>query len=526
MYKDITFDEQMKEAVASGINKVASAVASTLGPAGRTVIIESTLENGTPTITKDGVSVAKSISLEDPVENIGAALIKNIAGRTNLTVGDGTTTSTVLAKALVEEGMTQLKKGVSPINIKNGINQALNDTVGYLKKVAKPVNSKEEIAQVASISSNDDIEIGNLIAEAMENIGRDGVITVEDSQTTQTYIKYVEGMQLNKGYISAYFCNNRDSMLVDFKNPLILIYKGVINRAKELLPILEYSNSENKPLLIIANDVVGEALTTLVYNSLQGTVQVCAVKSPGYGDELTESLKDIAILTGATLVDQDAGMKLEAATPAFLGSADSIRVDYNSTVIVNGKGDNLAINDRVEKLRKDVEILTGFEKEKVQDRLAKMSGGIAVLNIGATTDVELKEKKHRIEDALNATRAAIAEGIIPGGGITLRKISEVLKPSSKLNEEEKIGYNIVKNSLSKPFTQMLENAGINNIEMKTLSLRNSTGFDVLAKKWVNMYKAGIIDPVKVTRSALENAVSVASLVLTSSCVITNKGTDE
>ena len=526
MYKDITFDEQMKEAVASGINKVASAVASTLGPAGRTVIIESTLENGTPTITKDGVSVAKSISLEDPVENIGAALIKNIAGRTNLTVGDGTTTSTVLAKALVEEGMTQLKKGVSPINIKNGINQALNDTVGYLKKVAKPVNSREEIAQVASISSNDDIEIGNLIAEAMENIGRDGVITVEDSQTTQTYIKYVEGMQLNKGYISAYFCNNRDSMLVDFKNPLILIYKGTINRAKELLPILEYSNSENKPLLIIANDVVGEALTTLVYNSLQGTVQVCAVKSPGYGDELTESLKDIAILTGATLVDQDAGMKLESATPAFLGSADSIRVDYNSTVIVNGKGDNLAINDRVEKLRKDVEILTGYEKEKVQDRLAKMSGGIAVLNIGATTDVELKEKKHRIEDALNATRAAIAEGIIPGGGITLRKISEVLKPSSKLNEEEKIGYNIVKNSLSKPFTQMLENAGINNIEMKTLSLRNSTGFDVLAKKWVNMYKAGIIDPVKVTRSALENAVSVASLVLTSSCVITNKGTDE
>lgn len=526
MYKDITFDEQMKEAVASGINKVASAVASTLGPAGRTVIIESTLENGTPTITKDGVSVAKSISLEDPVENIGAALIKNIAGRTNLTVGDGTTTSTVLAKALVEEGMTQLKKGVSPINIKNGINQALNDTVGYLKKVAKPVNSREEIAQVASISSNDDIEIGNLIAEAMENIGRDGVITVEDSQTTQTYIKYVEGMQLNKGYISAYFCNNRDSMLVDFKNPLILIYKGVINRAKELLPILEYSNSENKPLLIIANDVVGEALTTLVYNSLQGTVQVCAVKSPGYGDELTESLKDIAILTGATLIDQDAGMKLESATPAFLGSADSIRVDYNSTVIVNGKGDNLAINDRVEKLRKDVEILTGYEKEKVQDRLAKMSGGIAVLNIGATTDVELKEKKHRIEDALNATRAAIAEGIIPGGGITLRKISEVLKPSSKLNEEEKIGYNIVKNSLSKPFTQMLENAGINNIEMKTLSLRNSTGFDVLAKKWVNMYKAGIIDPVKVTRSALENAVSVASLVLTSSCVITNKGTDE
>lgn len=526
MYKDITFDEQMKEAVASGINKVASAVASTLGPAGRTVIIESALENGTPTITKDGVSVAKSISLEDPVENIGAALIKNIAGRTNLTVGDGTTTSTVLAKALVEEGMAQLKKGVSPINIKNGINQALNDTVGYLKKVAKPVNSREEIAQVASISSNDDIEIGNLIAEAMENIGRDGVITVEDSQTTQTYIKYVEGMQLNKGYISAYFCNNRDSMLVDFKNPLILIYKGIISRAKELLPILEYSNSENKPLLVIANDVVGEALTTLVYNSLQGTVQVCAVKSPGYGDELTESLKDIAILTGATLIDQDAGMKLESATPAFLGSADSIRVDYNSTVIVNGKGDNLAINDRVEKLRKDVEILTGYEKEKVQDRLAKMSGGIAVLNIGATTDVELKEKKHRIEDALNATRAAIAEGIIPGGGITLRKISEVLKPSSKLNEEEKIGYNIVKNSLSKPFTQMLENAGINNIEMKTLSLRNSTGFDVLAKKWVNMYKAGIIDPVKVTRSALENAVSVASLVLTSSCVITNKGTDE
>ena len=525
MINNIIFDDEMKNSVVRGINKVARAVSSTLGPAGRTVVIESQLTGGTPTITKDGVSVAKSITLKDPVENVGASLVKNIAGKTNLVAGDGTTTSTVLAQAIVEEGLTQIEKGINPINIKSGINKALEDTKVLLKKKARDVQTKEEIAHVATISANDDKEIGNLIAEAIENIGRDGVITVEDSKTTQTTINYVEGMQFDKGYISSYFCNNPEQMIVDYKHPLILIYRGSIVRAQELLPILEYVRAEGKQLLIIANDVSGEALTAIVYNDLQGVISVCAVKAPGYGDNQKDILEDIAIATGAMVIDQEAGMKLESCNADMLGSADFVKVTYNSTTIVNGSGDEILINDRATKLRKEIETCTGYDKEKLQERLAKLTGGVAVLNIGATTEVELKEKKHRVEDALNATRAAIAEGIIPGGGSTLAKISNLLK-GKNLNKEESIGYDIVARALKKPFAQIIENAGLNPDLINDLNSKNAVGYDVLNRRWVNMFRVGIVDPVKVTRSALENAVSIASLVLTSSCVITNENDDE
>lgn len=526
MYKEVTFGEDMKEKVASGVKKIADAVASTLGPSGRTVIIQSPLEGGTPTITKDGVTVAKSIKLEDPVEEIGASLVKNIAGRTNLIAGDGTSTSTVLAGALVEEGLKQINKGLNPINIKRGFNQAVDDTINILKKSAKDIKSKEEISQVATISANDDKDIGNLIAEAMENIGRDGVITVADSKTTETNINYVEGMQFERGYISSYFCNDSENLMVDYKDPFILIYKGVILRSKELIPILDAITRQGKQLFIIANDITGDALTLLAYNSLQGTIQACAVKSPGFGDMQSEMLQDIAILTGATVVDPDSGMKLESITDSFLGRAESIKVSYDSTTIVNGAGDPTLIEDRVNKLRNEILKSSGYEKEKLQERLAKLSGGVAVLNIGATTEVELKEKKHRVEDALNATRSAVSEGIIPGGGSTLAKISQSLKPSRKLNKEELVGFNIVKKALAKPFIQIILNAGLDDLDIISedsmkLHFKGNRGYDVLNRKWVDMYKAGIVDPVKVTRTALENAASVASLVLTSSCVITN-----
>ena len=521
----ITFNnntDRMGEKVAAGVKKIADAVSSTLGPAGRTVIIQSRLTNGVPTITKDGVTVAKSITLEDPVEEIGASLVKNIAGRTNLIAGDGSSTSTVLAGALVEEGLKKINSGINPINLKRGFNQAVDDTIKVLKKTARQINTKEEIAQVASISANDDHEIGDLIAEAVENVGRDGVITVADSTTTDTHITYVEGMQFDRGYLSPYFCNDRENMTVDFEQPCILIVKGTIARAQELIPILDAVNRKGRPLFIICNDLIGEALTLLAYNALQGTVRVCAIKAPGFGDNQKLMMDDLAILTGATTVDIDAGVSLGAADESFLGSAESIKTNYEKTIIVNGGGNPNVIRDRVELLRSQIESSTGYEKEKLQERLAKLSGGVAVLNIGATTEVELKEKKHRIEDALNAARAAVEEGIIPGGGTTLLKISKTLKPSKKLNDEEMVGYNIVREAMKKPFEAIIDNAGLDlNEYMNSDKLTGSTGFDVLHKKWVNMYKVGIIDPVKVTRTALENAASVASLVLTSSCVITN-----
>ena len=528
--KNITFDDEMRKSLLKGIKKVADAVSSTLGPCGRTVIIESNLLNGTPTITKDGVTVAKSITLEDPVENIGASFVKNIAAKTNVQVGDGTTTSTVLTHAIVEEGLKRISAGVNPIYLRNGIDKAVANTVEEINKLSKPITTKEEIAQVASISSNDDKEIGELIAEAIENVGRDGVITIEDSKTPETSISYVEGMQFDRGYISAYFCNDRENMKVDFENPLILLYKGVISRADEIVPVLEIAVQEKKPLFIISQEISGDALTVAAVNALQNNVKICAIKSPGFGEMQKEMMEDIAILTGATLIDPETGMEVKAINKAFLGSADSIKTDVNHTVIINGHGDETLINDRINKLRKDISASSGYVKEKLQERLAKLSGGVAIMNIGATTEVALKEKKHRVEDALNATRAAIAEGILPGGGTTLAKISDLIKDKTKdLTEEEKIGYNIVVNALNKPIIQIAENAGLSGeVICNTCKQKKdiNVGFDALKKKWVNMIDEGIVDPAKVTKSALQNAASIASLVLTSSCTITNNPNDE
>lgn len=437
-------------------------------------------------------------------------------------VTHNTTTSTVLAGALVEEGLKQINKGINPINLKRGFNQAVDDTIDRLKKEARVIETKSEISQVASISANDDHAIGDLIAEAVENVGRDGVITVADSPTTETFISYVEGMQFDRGYISAYFCNDRENMTVDFENPLVLVVKGTIARAKELIPLLDTVNKKGRQLFIICNDLVGEALTLLAYNAMQGTIRVCAVKSPGFGDNQKLMMDDIAILTGSTAVDIDSGMTLGNIDETFLGSAESIKATYGNTIIVNGGGHPEVIQDRINYLRNQIEKTSGYEKEKLQERLARLSGGVAVLNIGATTEVELKEKKHRVEDSLNAARAAVDEGIIAGGGTALLKISKNLKPSKKLNEEEMIGFNIVKEALKKPFSAIIDNAGLDVKDyIESDKLKGNIGFDVLNKKWVNMYKVGIIDPVKVTRTALENAASVASLVLTSSCVITN-----
>lgn len=528
--KNITFDDEMRKNLLKGIKKVADAVSSTLGPCGRTVIIESNLLNGTPTITKDGVTVAKSITLEDPVENIGASLVKNIAAKTNAMVGDGTTSSTTLAYAIAEEGFKRISSGINPIYLRNGIDKAVKNTVEEINKIAKPITTKEEIAQVASISSNDDKEIGELIAEAIENVGRDGVITIEDSKTPDTTISYVEGMQFDRGYISAYFCNDRENMKVDFENPFILLYKGVISRADEIVPVMEIAVQKKRPLFIIAQEISGDALTVAAVNALQNNVKICAIKSPGFGDMQKEMMEDIAILTGATLMDPETGMEVKAINEAFLGSADSIKTDVNHTVIINGHGDETLIDDRVNKLRKDISNSSGYVKEKLQERLAKLSGGVAIMNIGATTEVALKEKKHRVEDALNATRAAIAEGILPGGGTALTKISDLIKNKmNDLTEEEKIGYNIVVNALNKPIIQIAENAGLSGeVVCNTCKQKKgiNIGFDALKKRWVDMIEAGIVDPAKVTKSALENAASIASLVLTSSCTITNNPDDE
>lgn len=526
MSNTITFGTDLKEKLLAGIKKVSDCATSTLGPAGKVVIIESPLTGGTPTITKDGVTCIKSITLKDPVEELACSLLKNLAIRTNMVAGDGTTTTCLLASAITEEGLALIKEGANPIFIRNGINKAVDDVIEILHKQSRSITTKEEIKQVAMISANDDEEIGDLIATAVDNIGQDGVITLAESSTREDYIEYVEGMQFDRGYISPYFCTDKETMIVEYENPYILVYKGVIMRAKELLPILDACNGQGKPVLIVANDVQGEALTFLAYNNMQGLVKACAVKTPSYGDRQQDILEDIAVLTGATMINQEAGMSLEAATLSFLGKAASVRVDYGNTTIVDGEGDPAAIKLRVDKIKKEMASTTGYELEKLQERLAKLSAGIAVLHIGATTEVELKEKKHRVEDALNATRAAIAEGIIPGGGSTLYKISESIKHEGEFkNEDEEVGYEILVNALRKPFIKILANAGLadeDNFDFDTSELsKENYGFDVLNQKWVDMYEAGIIDPVKVTRTALENSASIISLALTSSCAITD-----
>ena len=524
MAKQLLFSEDARRKLLVGVETISKAVKVTLGPKGRNVLLDKKF--GAPTVTKDGVSVAKEVELEDPYENMGAQLLKEVATKTNDIAGDGTTTATVLAYSIVKEGLKSVAAGIDPMALKRGIDQAVTIAVDEIRKNSKEIKEKEEIAHVASVSANNDIEIGNQIADAMEKVGKDGVITVEESKTMETTIEYVEGMQFDRGYTSPYFVTNRDSMTTVFENPLILIHDKKISNMKDLLPVLEKIAQTGKPLLIIAEDVEGEALATLIVNHLRGTLNVCAVKAPGFGDRRKAMLDDIAILTGGEVISDELGLKLENTSLNQLGTAKTVKVDKDNTTIINGGGKQKDIQDRIAQIKKQIEETTSdYDREKLQERLAKLAGGVAVINVGAATEVEMKEKKHRVEDALSATRAAIEEGIVSGGGIALIQAALALEKAdiSKLSDDEKVGYKIVKRALEEPIRQIAENAGIDGsiIADKAKHEKKGIGFDAAKMEWTDMMKAGIIDPAKVTRSALQNAASVASLLLTTECAITD-----
>jgi len=524
MAKQLQFNEEARKSLVTGVEKISRAVMATLGPKGRLVVLDKKF--GAPTVTKDGVSVAREIELENPFENMGAQLLKEVATKTNDVAGDGTTTATVLAWSITKEGMKSVAAGVNPMGIRRGIDKAVADAVVEIKKQAKMIKDKEEISQVASISANNDRTIGDEIANAMEKVGLDGVITVEESKTIETTTDFVEGMQFDRGYLSAYFCNNRDTMTAVLDDPFILIYDKKISNMKELLPILEKIAQSGKPLLIIAEDVDGEALATLVVNSVRGILNVVAVKAPGFGDRRKAMLEDIAILTGGEVISEELGLKLENADLSQLGRAKSVKVEKENTTIINGNGKQSEIKDRIAQIKVQIgDTTSDYDREKLQERLAKLAGGVAVLNVGAATEVELKEKKHRVEDALSATRAAIEEGVIPGGGVALVQAAVTLEKTdlSKYTEDEKVGYKIVRRALEEPIRQIAENAGLDGslIADKCKHEKAGVGFDAENMKWVNMFDSGIIDPVKVTRSALQNAASIASLILTTECAVTD-----
>ena len=524
MAKQLQFNEEARKSLVNGVEKISKAVMTTLGPKGRLVLLDK--KYGAPTVTKDGVSVAREIELEDPFENMGAQLLKEVAAKTNDVAGDGTTTATVLAWSITKEGMKSVAAGVNPMGIRRGIDKAVQDAVECIKSEAKMIQDKEEIAQVASISANNDRTIGDEIANAMDKVGKDGVITVEESKTIDTTVDFVEGMQFDRGYLSAYFCNNRDTMTCVMDNPYILIYDKKISNMKELLPLLEKVAQSGKPLVMIAEDVDGEALATLVLNAVRGTLNVVAVKATGFGDRRKAMLEDIAVLTGGQVITEELGMKLEDADITMLGRAKRVTVEKDNTTIINGAGEASAIRDRIAMIKVQIADCTSdYDREKLQERLAKLAGGVAVVNVGAATEVELKEKKHRVEDALSATRAAIEEGVIPGGGVALVQASKVLesKDLEGLTEEEKVGYRIVRRALEEPIRQISENSGVDGaiVADKCKNAEKGVGFDANTMKWVNMVEAGIIDPVKVTRSALQNAASIAALILTTECAVTD-----
>ncbi len=523
MAKQLVYSEEARKKMLSGVEQIAKAVKVTLGPCGRLVMLDK--KYGSPTITKDGVSVAKEIELKDPFENMGAQLVREVSSKTNDVAGDGTTTATVLAYAIVREGLKAVSAGMTPIEIKRGIDKATAATVAEIKKMSRAVKGNDDITHVATISANNDPEIGKILAEAIEKVGKDGVITVEESKNMETTVKTVEGMQFDRGYINAYFINDRERMECDFENPYILIFDEKISTMKDLLPLLEKVAQTGRALLIIAEDVDGEALTTLVVNSLRGTLKCCAVKAPGFGDRRKEMLGDIAVLTGGKVITKDLGLKLESAELSDLGTAKSVKIDKDNTVIVGGEGDKDAIASRVAEIRAAVEKSTSdYDKDKLKERLAKLSGGVAVIEIGAITETEMKEKKFRVEDTLAATRAALEEGIVPGGGLALIEASKALDPAkADLTGDEKVGYSIVKRALEEPIRQIAENAGLDGavIADKAKNEAAGVGFNAASQEWVNMMDAGIIDPAKVARCALQNAASVAGMLLTTECAITD-----
>jgi len=524
MAKQLMFNEDARRKLLAGVEQISKAVKVTLGPKGRNVLLDKKF--GAPTVTKDGVSVAKEVELADPYENMGAQLLKEVATKTNDVAGDGTTTATVLAYSLVKEGLKSVAAGMTPLELKRGIDKAVEIAVEEIKKNSKDIKDKEEISHVASVSANNDTEIGKTIADAMEKVGKDGVITVEESKTMETSIEFVEGMQFDRGYISAYFVTDRDTMTSVYEDVYILIHDKKISSMKDMLPLLEKVAQSGKPLLIIAEDCDGEALSTLVVNSLRGTLRTCAVKAPGFGDRRKAMLEDIAILTGGEVISEEIGLKLENTDISQLGKAKTVKIDKDNTTIINGAGKQKDIQDRIAQIKAQIEDTTSdYDREKLQERLAKLAGGVAVINVGAATEVELKEKKHRVEDALSATRAAIEEGIVPGGEIALIQaaISLDKADTAGLTDDEKVGFKIVKRALEEPIRQIAENAGLDGavIAEKAKNEKKGIGFDAAKMEWVDMVKAGIIDPAKVTRSALQNAASIASLLLTTECAITD-----
>ncbi|MEW6571527.1 MAG: chaperonin GroEL [Nitrospirota bacterium] len=518
--KQLLFDEAARTAILKGVSLLTDAVKATLGPKGRNAILDKKF--GAPTITKDGVTVAKEIELKDPWENMGAQLVREVASKTSDVAGDGTTTATVLAHAIYREGIRNVAAGASPMDLKRGIEKAVEMVVDELKKLSKPVQDKKEIAQVGTISANNDPSIGELIAEAMDKVGKDGVITVEEAKSMQTTLDVVEGMQFDRGYISPYFITDPERMECVLEDALILIHEKKISSMKDLLPILEQIAKMGKPILIIAEEVEGEALATLVVNKLRGTIQVCAVKAPGFGERRKAMLEDIAILTGGTMISEDLGIKLENVKLDDLGRARKITVDKENTTIVEGAGDPAKIQGRVKQIKTQIEETTSdYDREKLQERLAKLVGGVAVINVGAATETEMKEKKARVEDALNATRAAVEEGIVPGGGVAFIRCLPSLK-TLKFDEDKQIGVDIVKRALEEPIRQIANNAGIEGsvvVEKVKHAKDVNFGFDAEKEEYVDMMKAGIIDPTKVARTALQNASSVAALMLTTSVMV-------
>ncbi|MFT4046342.1 MAG: chaperonin GroEL [Solimonas sp.] len=519
--KEVKFGDDARARLLSGVNTLANAVKVTLGPKGRNVVLDKSF--GAPTVTKDGVSVAKEIELKDKLENIGAQLVKEVASKTSDEAGDGTTTATVLAQAIFTEGLRSVASGVDPLDIKRGIDKAVEAVTAEIKKIAVPTKDRTAIAQVGTVSANADEAIGKIIADAMDKVGKEGVITVEDGSGLENELNVVEGMQFDRGYLSPYFINNAQSQQVELENPLILITDKKISNIRELLPVLEGVAKSGRPLLIVAEDVEGEALATLVVNNLRGILKVAAVKAPGFGDRRKEMLKDIAILTGGTVITEELGLSIEKASLNDLGTAKKVQIEKENTTVIDGAGKKDAITSRIKEIKAQIEAATSdYDKEKLQERLAKLSGGVAVIKVGAATEVELKEKKARVEDALHATRAAVEEGIVPGGGVTLVRASKTLEKLKGATDDQTVGINILRRALHEPLRQIVRNAGEEPsvVLNKVLEGKGAYGYNAGSGEYGDLIELGIIDPAKVTRLALQNAASVASLLLTTEAVIT------